>query len=318
MKRFKNILVVANDEEGFEPLLRRAIDLAQRNDGRITVFGVVDSDRTEPRVMADGEVFDVRSLLLDAKREELEAAASQVLASNASTGETVPVDVAVTTGTGFVNVIGRVVRSDHDLLMVGRAQTSRMRGLAGSSLAMHLLRKCPVPVWVDSGTESTSPDVAVAVGPFDDGIHGDSLNVMLIELAASLAATRGGMLHVVHAWRLEGESLLRRGRVRVPAERIDAMVAEEHQIATLRLKRLLDFAPDLGVPTEVHLEQGEPGNVIENAIEAHQPGVVVMGTLARAGLRGVFMGNTAERVLATIDPAVLAVKPQGFETPIAI
>ena len=64
---------------------------------------------------------------------------------------------------------------------------------------------------------------------------------------------------------------------------------------------------------------GKPASeVIERVLETHQPGVVVMGTLARAGLKGVFMGNTAERVLGTVGGSVLAVKPQGFETPIAI
>jgi nucleotide-binding universal stress UspA family protein len=35
-------------------------------------------------------------------------------------------------------------------------------------------------------------------------------------------------------------------------------------------------------------------------------------------MRGVFMGNTAERVLGTIEASVLAVKPRGFETPIVV
>ena len=56
MKRFKNILVVAGDDPGFPALLTRAVDLAVRNDGRVTLFGHVDSERTRRSiVMQDGE-----------------------------------------------------------------------------------------------------------------------------------------------------------------------------------------------------------------------------------------------------------------------
>jgi nucleotide-binding universal stress UspA family protein len=41
-----------------------------------------------------------------------------------------------------------------------------------------------------------------------------------------------------------------------------------------------------------------------------------MGTVARTGVRGFIMGNTAETVLEQIDCSVLAIKPQGFVTPV--
>jgi nucleotide-binding universal stress UspA family protein len=317
MKRFKNILVVAGEDAALPALLTRAIDLAVRNDGHVTLFGHVDSERTRRSiVMQDGESYDVGSLLLDARREELQDLAARV--ARTIEGARVPVDVVVAAGRDFVEVIRTVVSRNHDLVMVGATSASRFPGLAGSSLAMHLLRKCPVPVWVRSESEGEDPDVAVAVGPFDEGIHADSLDGMLLEIAGSLAARRGGTLHVVHAWTLEGESLLRRGRIRPPVEQVDALVAEEHRIATMGMKRLLEIMPDFDVPIEEHLERGEPGEAIRRVLEAQQPGVLVMGTLARAGLNGVFIGNTAERVLGTVNASVLAVKPEGFETPVAV
>ena len=42
--------------------------------------------------------------------------------------------------------------------------------------------------------------------------------------------------------------------------------------------------------------------------------VVVMGTVARVGVPGLLMGNTAEDVLNNLDCAVLALKPEGFES----
>lgn len=309
MNRFKNILVVANDDSVLEPLLARAADLARRNHAAVTLLGIVDATQSGRRVvLADGEEFDVKGFLVSTRRAELEEVAAKV--------EGVDVRVAIATGTGFVEVIRCVRELGHDLVLVA-SDTDRGRfRLAGASTAMHLLRKCPVPVWVDAGEISLGPDVAVAVGPFDSDETRDSLNVMLLELGTSLAAQRRGTLHVIHAWRLEGESMLRRGRHRPPSEQVDALVAEAHQEASLGLKRLMEFAPDLDVPVETHLAKGEAGDVVPRLIAEHRPGVVVMGTLARAGLQGVFMGNTAERVLGTIDVPVLAVKPRGFESPV--
>jgi len=45
---------------------------------------------------------------------------------------------------------------------------------------------------------------------------------------------------------------------------------------------------------------------------------VVMGTVARTGLPGLFVGNTAERILTQLDCSVLAVKPEGFVTPVEL
>ncbi len=309
MQRFKNILVVGSEGPAFADLLHRAADLARRNDAEMTILGVVESSRSDRRViMHDGSEFDVNRFLVQTLRSELQEVADGI--------EDVDVTVAVTTGTGFVEVIRAVIELGHDLVMVNPDPARRR--LAGSSMAMHLLRKCPVPVWVESGVDGLESDVAVAVGPFSSSEDHARMNANLVQLGGSLAAIRGGGLHVIHAWRFEGESLLRRGRMRPPADEIDMMVAETYRRSEVALKNLLDEAPDFGVPVTVHLEKGEPGAVVPAILDEYRPGVIVMGTLARAGLQGVFMGNTAERVLGNTVASVLAVKPEGFTSPVAV
>jgi nucleotide-binding universal stress UspA family protein len=48
-----------------------------------------------------------------------------------------------------------------------------------------------------------------------------------------------------------------------------------------------------------------------------QADMVVMGTVARTGIPGFITGNTAEMILAQIESSVLAIKPEGFKTPVA-
>jgi nucleotide-binding universal stress UspA family protein len=41
-----------------------------------------------------------------------------------------------------------------------------------------------------------------------------------------------------------------------------------------------------------------------------------MGTVARTGIKGLLIGNTAERVLQRLRVSVLATKPAGFTSPV--
>ena len=45
---------------------------------------------------------------------------------------------------------------------------------------------------------------------------------------------------------------------------------------------------------------------------------MVMGTVARNGIAGMFIGNTAERVLRKLPCSVMAVKPDGLVRPVRV
>jgi nucleotide-binding universal stress UspA family protein len=64
------------------------------------------------------------------------------------------------------------------------------------------------------------------------------------------------------------------------------------------------------------LLKGEPDESIVDLANRELVELIVMGTVSRTGLAGFFIGNTAEKVLHSIDCSVLAVKPEGFVTPV--
>jgi universal stress protein E len=66
-----------------------------------------------------------------------------------------------------------------------------------------------------------------------------------------------------------------------------------------------------------HLMAGSPVQAIPKAARAVGASVVVMGAVSRSGLKRVFIGNTAERVLNTLPCDVLVVKAPGFTRRIA-
>jgi nucleotide-binding universal stress UspA family protein len=57
---------------------------------------------------------------------------------------------------------------------------------------------------------------------------------------------------------------------------------------------------------------------IPELVKEHQIDLVMMGTVGRTGIPGFLMGNTAETILNRIDCSVLAIKPEGFVTPVTL
>jgi nucleotide-binding universal stress UspA family protein len=68
----------------------------------------------------------------------------------------------------------------------------------------------------------------------------------------------------------------------------------------------------------VKLRRGDAEDVIPRYAVAEGIDLVVMGTVARGGIAGLLVGNTAERVLKRLSCAVLALKPEGFVSPVRI
>ena len=46
--------------------------------------------------------------------------------------------------------------------------------------------------------------------------------------------------------------------------------------------------------------------------------LIVMGTIVHSGVEGLLLGSTAEKVLGEAEVSVLAVKPEGFVSPIKL
>ena len=58
--------------------------------------------------------------------------------------------------------------------------------------------------------------------------------------------------------------------------------------------------------------------VIPEVASKEQIDLIVMGTVARVGLEGYFIGNTAETVLDRVACSVLTIKPEGFSSPVKL
>ena len=64
--------------------------------------------------------------------------------------------------------------------------------------------------------------------------------------------------------------------------------------------------------------KGNAKHVVPMTAQELDVDLVVMGTVARTGIAGFFMGNTAESILNQLTCSVLTVKPPGFVSPVTL
>jgi nucleotide-binding universal stress UspA family protein len=308
MKRFKNILFLADRDEGITAALDRAVATAETNGARLTVMDVVTEISLADYIRRAYNV-DLNAQLREQRLQFLETLTQPY------TDRGVPVYTTVVTGIPFIEVVRAVQRNAHDLVMkVAEHDTGLTRSLFGST-DMHLMRKCPCPVWIDrAGDEPAYHRILAAVDPFDD--ESGNLQRLIMDLATSLADREHATLDVVHAWEMPGESMLANGRGRIPRSELDLLLNAKETSHREALEALLSpYGMSTG-SSNVHLLKGRPAHIISAYARDQESDLIVMGTLGRTGIAGLFIGNTAEDVLRETRTAVLAAKPDGFVSPI--
>ena len=308
MKRFKNILFVADREDGLNTTLDRAVAVSQTNGARLTVMDVTPDSGLADYVKRTYAV-DLNAQLRDQRLQALET----LMQPYADAG--LPLYTTVVTGTRFIEVVRAVQRNGHDLVMKVAERDTGLAPVLFGSTDMHLLRKCPCPVWIDRSTGAASYQrLLAAVDPFDD--ESGDLQRLILDLATSLAEREDAALEVVHAWELPGESMLASGRGRIARNELERLLEDtetRHRRALDEL--LLPYGLNTG-DNNVWLLKGRPAQVISSSATQRAADLIVMGTLGRVGIPGLFIGNTAEDVLRETQTAVLAVKPSGFVSPV--
>jgi universal stress protein E len=99
---------------------------------------------------------------------------------------------------------------------------------------------------------------------------------------------------------------------------VDRWVREDRDLHRHRLIEILRPYPLQDLKFQVYMQKGEPGHLIPELAAEMEVGLIVMGTVSRTGVDGLLIGNTAEKILSQMDCSVLAVKPDGFVTPVRL
>ena len=276
MHRFKNILLYIDPERIAHSAIERVKAITTASEGRVTVLTVFEADPDEATLSA------TRQRVREALGAHFEGAAE--------------LSHVVTTGRAYLEIIRRVLRRGHDLVVKAIEHEEWYRTAFFSTTDQRLLRKCPVPVMlVDPDRKPPLRRVLAAVDLWAADPDELVMNDGILSMARNLASLYDAEFHVVYVERYYAgketesrwEELTKRWGEGVPGKRF-------------------------------HFLRGDPRAAIPQLVHNANMDLLVMGTVARTGIPGLIIGNTAEAIITQLNCALLALKPPGYESPVTI
>jgi universal stress protein E len=211
------------------------------------------------------------------------------------------------------SIVRKAQECGADLVLKDTHYHSALKRSIFSNTDWSLIRNCGATLWlVKPRPPGQRPCFVAAVDPLHERDKPAELDHRIVRTAQSLARALGGELHVFHAFDVAPAIALSADPVTMPVilpmtEIVDAMAAEH-------TKAVEQLCKQYAVPADrTHVRQGNTRHTLLALTEQLRADAVVMGALARSGLKGLFLGNTAEDVLDRIPCDLVIVKPAGFK-----
>jgi universal stress protein E len=294
--------------------LARAVSLAHRAGARLVLFHALGGPPLR-------DTWRGTRGTADASRAAAETSALAALSRLAGRVRRTGIEVNVDAAWDYP-VAEAVVRAAwrHKANLIVAQPTSRGRSHAAlfTNADWELIRLTDRPVLFARTTARYEGRVVLAaVDPFHEREPSARVDLAVIEAAQQVADLAGGEVTLVHAFVpgiTFGSAMLGRGAL---GRSLDRIRAETEREVRERLARLRDR---IALPRErvaVHVEEGHPLDVVPARTRALRAPLVVLGAVSRSGLRRVFIGSTAERLLDVLACDVLVAKPRGFVSPVA-
>ena len=178
MQRFKYILCVVEAGKAGKHIMERAVTLAEENQASLTVVEVVARVTAGIGMPEGGPISaDLQAALVSAHDEGLETLVDPYRTR-------VEIQARVLIGVPFLEVIREVLRNGHDLVIKSPEHRDWLDRLFGSE-DMHLLRKCPCPVWLIKPERQKSYRRILAAVDIDDAPQ-RALSRLILEMASFL------------------------------------------------------------------------------------------------------------------------------------
>jgi len=312
MNRFKKILFIADGSQGESAALERTLELARDNKASLCLLDVLEPF-PDVRFLRAGmaKMPALHNELMRNRKKDIQ----QLLSESRKENTRPRTSVKIREGKRDIEIIRQVLEGKHDLVVKVSSGHPRLNGMRLGAIDMSLLRKCPCPVLIMKPAKRIHHSKILAAVdlthlPEEQG----SLDREIMDLASSLAKLEDGKFHVLHAWEMPYENIMQ-GEVRVQFYKtVPQMLGELRRVEKKHLDAIAALYQDSA--PRVHMKKGAPEKVIPAFCKKQKIDLVVMGTLARAGVQGILIGNTAEKILSKIDCSVLALKPEGFVSPV--
>lgn len=313
METYQNILVVVDPTTTEQKALKRAIDLASR---------IKSNSDSQPNITAFLSIFDfsyeMTTILSSDERDVMRQSVvkDKELWLEKLIDELTP-DIAVNCqviwhNRPFESIIEQVIKQGYDLVIKSTHQHDKFKSVVFTPTDWHILRKCPCPVLLVKEHEwPSNGNIIAAVNVGSDEAEHHSLNVKITEEANQLAKLIHANVHLVNSFPGTPVNIA----IEIPefnsTEYNDTMHKHHEQAMIAHANQF-----DINV-ANTHVKEGLPETIIEQVASKLDAELVILGTIGRTGISAALIGNTAEHVIDQLNCDVLALKPDGYISPLA-
>ena len=176
---------------------------------------------------------------------------------------------------------------------------------------VELARKNNIKMIFSHRSGETMENILAAINAVSENDEHVALNKRIIKDAQFLCELAKAKLNLVNAYPATPVNIA----IEIPEFNpgvYNESVKKHHIESTTQL------ANDFNLTTEqCFIEEGLPEDVIPDVAKRLNSELVVIGTVGRTGLSAALVGNTAEHVIDSLDCDVLALKPDGYVSPLA-
>lgn len=307
--QYSNILVATDFLPSSESALNQAIWFARQSGARITLVHALPDLRkallsASPAAQLDAVLGEGDKFQEEIREESYARMHHQIGKLNAND---LDIHCEVLLGDPSISVIHAVQKAHHDLILVGTRGNAAWEHFIMGSTAKRLIRKCPGTVWTTKASTAVPPKTVLVATDFSD------VSKRALAEGLQLATQIGAELHAVHVMDLDN---MPEGAI----ERVSAgdwHLRDQYIAAAKTLLETtvngLGFDAGKVVP---HITWGVPPREIAQLSTTLKADLLVLGTVGRSGIKGVLLGNTAERLLDLCNCSVMTVKPADYVSPI--
>jgi universal stress protein E len=211
----------------------------------------------------------------------------------------------------YESIIYEVIDKGYDLIVKGTQPHDSLKSVIFTPTDWHIMRKAPVPVLlVKEHDWPTGGQIVAAVNVGVDVKEHISLNEEITKQALHFAKLLSANVHLVNSYPGTPANIV----IEIPEfdpTSYDESAKQHHQECMQRHSNKHHISKE-----NCHVHIGLPEDVIPKYATQLDAELVVLGTIGRLGISAALIGNTAEHVIDKLNCDVLAIKPEGFVTPI--
>lgn len=304
---YQRLLVVLDPHQEQQNALARAIRLARMEQASLTLFVSIYDFSYEMTTMLSGqERENMRAALVEERKAWVDELLTQYDTRHLS------IDIQVVWHhRPFEAIIKCCIQGQHDLLIKGTRRHDKLQSVLFTPTDWHLLRKAPCPVLLVKEHEwpPNGQIIAAVNAGAEDSAH-QSLNQRILTAADHMAQQLTAELHVINCYPSAPLNM---------AIEIPEFDTSDYQanVRTYHAESLSKLATERNLSHHhLHVKEGLAEDQIPALAQDIDAELVVIGTIGRTGFTAALLGNTAEHVIEQLNCDVLAIKPEGFTSPV--